>query len=65
MKTKFTFTYNSRGYMLYGNGKPLGGARSMPSGRRRAWQSIRADLKMHAESARREIAALEIGRAHV
>lgn len=47
------------GYMIYADGKPLGGACSGGTstrtswGSRRSWQAVAADRKMHAETARR------------
>lgn len=59
LKTGWTYTSDSLGYMLFLDGKPQGGARSMGTytttydGRRRSWQARRADAKMHAETAAR------------
>ena len=64
----FTYEADSLGYMIYCNGKPLGGARSAGTrthtswGSRRSWQAVRADSKMHAETARRECDELTQGR---
>lgn len=63
----FTYTSDSLGYMIYCNGKPLGGARSSGTATRtswntrRAWQNIRADLKMFVETARRTCEELSAG----
>ena len=57
---KWTYTYDSCGYMLFCDGKPQGGARTLGTathtsdGRRRAWQHRRADLKANGETAKRE-----------
>ena len=54
---RWTFTSDSCGYMLYLDGKPQGGARTLGTathtsdGRRRAWQHIRADIKMFHDEA--------------
>lgn len=56
----WTYTSNSCGYMLYKDGKPMGGAgtNSTPThtkdGRIRHWQHRRADAKMFAEIGQRE-----------
>jgi hypothetical protein len=55
----WTFTSDSCGYMLYRNGAPQGGARTLGTathtsdGRIRTWQVRKADIKMHAETAAR------------
>jgi hypothetical protein len=53
----WTFTSDSTGYMLFLNGKPMGGAGTLKTQtynpRRRAWQHIRADAKMYREQAAR------------
>lgn len=60
MTGPWTFTSDSCGYMLYRNGIPQGGARSLGTashtsdGRVRHWKHRRADVKMHAETAQRE-----------
>ena len=57
--SRWTYTSNSCGYMLYLDGKPQGGAGTLGSrthtsdGRRRHWTHIKADIKMHADTARR------------
>jgi hypothetical protein len=64
----FTFTSDSCGYMLYFNGNPIGGARTLgtatrtSSGTKRHWRNIAKDRVMHAETARRECAELIAGR---
>lgn len=56
----WTFKSDSLGYMLFKDGEPQGGARSLGSyshtsdGRVRHWKHRRADAKMHAETAQRE-----------
>ena len=63
----FTFTSSSTGYMIFCNGRPLGGAGTAGTathtswGSRRAWQAVRADRKMHAERARRTCDELAAG----
>lgn len=60
----WTYTADSLGYMLYKDGKPVRGARSMGSysrtrdGRVRHWKHQIADAKMHKETAERECARL-------
>ncbi len=57
---RWTFTSDSCGYMLYFDGKPQGGARTLGTathtsdGRLRHWRHRRADAKANAETARRE-----------
>jgi hypothetical protein len=63
MKNEWTFTSDSRSYMLYKKGRMMGGAETLGTkthtsdGRRRSWQAIRADRKMYAEMGRRECEA--------
>lgn len=63
---RWTFTSDSCGYMLYCDGKPQGGARTMGTathtsdGQRRSWQARRADVKLYAETAARECARREV-----
>lgn len=63
----FSYQSSSLGYMIFCNGQPLGGAQSAGSatrtsrGTRRSWQAVRADVKMHAETARRVIGELAAG----
>ena len=62
MPERWTFTSDSCGYMLYLDGKPHGGARSMGTathtedGRRRSWQARQADARDNYETAKRECA---------
>jgi hypothetical protein len=57
--SKWTFTSDSCGYMLYRDGVPQGGARTLGTathtsdGRVRHWKHRRADIKMHHETAER------------
>jgi hypothetical protein len=57
---RWTYESDSCGYMLYFDGKPQGGARTLGTathtsdGRVRHWKHRLADLKMHAETASRE-----------
>lgn len=57
--TGWTFKSDSCGYMLYYNGQPQGGARTMGSathtsdGRRRHWKHRQSDTKMHHDTAKR------------
>lgn len=57
MPERWTFTSDSCGYILYLDGKPQGGAGTLGTathtedGRRRAWQHVRADLKMFHDEA--------------
>ena len=56
----WTYTSSSCGYMLYRDGVPQGGAGTLGTathtadGRRRHWSHVKADIKMHAESAKRQ-----------
>lgn len=58
----WTFTSNSTGYMLYKDGVPMGGARTLGTathttdGRIRHWRNKRADIKMFADQGRTECA---------
>lgn len=60
MKTGWTFTSDSCGYMLYHDGKPMGGAGTLGTashtrdGRVRHGKHRRADAKMYRETAQRE-----------
>ena len=60
-----TFQSDSRGYMLYYRGEPIGGAGTMPrsTGREppKHWRHRRADARMHADAARRQIELLASG----
>lgn len=55
----WTYTSDSCGYMLFLDGIPQGGARTRGTathtsdGRARHWKHRKADMKMHAETARR------------
>lgn len=59
MKKVWTYTADSLGYMLFCDGLPQGGARSLGTvshtsdGRVRHWKHRQADTKAHAETARR------------
>ena len=61
MKTNrvWTFTSDSLGYMLFLDGEPQGGARSIGTvshtsdGRVRHWKHRKADAKMHYDTAKR------------
>ena len=56
----WTYTSNSCGYMLYKDGKPVRGAGTDSTsthtrdGRIRHWRHRQADVKMFAETGRRE-----------
>ena len=56
----WTYTSDSCGYMLFYKGKPVRGARTLGTathtsdGRIRHWRHRRADVKMHADQARRQ-----------
>ncbi len=60
MRHTWTYTSDSCGYMLYCDGAPQGGARTMGTatrtsdGRVRHWKHRRADIKENAETARRQ-----------
>lgn len=60
MPERWTFTSNSCGYMLYLDGKPQGGVRTLGTatntsdGRRRSRQNRKADMAMFREDAQRE-----------
>ena len=55
----WTYTSDSCGYMLYKDGEPCGGARTLGTathtsdGRRRNHRAIKADIEMHAATAKR------------
>ncbi len=59
-KPIWTFTSDSKGYMLFKDGVPQGGAGTMGSethlanGKRRPWQHRRADVKMFHDTAKRQ-----------
>lgn len=54
----FSYTCNTRGYMLYYKGHPLGGAGTLPSDKPMHWRHKRANLHMYKESAEYDIARL-------
>jgi hypothetical protein len=56
----YTFKSDAYGYMLYYKGQPIGGAGTLER-KPKHWRHRQADVKMHADSARREIAQLEAG----
>lgn len=62
---RHTFTYNSTGYMIYRDGKPIGGvgtrgtASHTSDGRKRHWKHRRADLLMYRDQAQRECDRLD------
>lgn len=64
----FTHESTSTGYTILCNGVKLGGAGTAGTpthtrdGRRRSWQAVRADIAMHAATARRVCAELAAGR---
>lgn len=55
----WTYTSDSCGYMLYKDGNPVEGARTLGTrthtsdGRRRARQNVRKDIAMHRDTAKR------------
>jgi hypothetical protein len=62
MNTKpqpWTYTSDSCGYMLFHDGKPQGGARTLGTathtsdGRRRHWRHVKADREENAKTAKR------------
>ena len=56
---KWTFTSDSCGYVLFKDGVPQDGARTLGTrthtsdGRRRHWKHVQADIKMYRETAQR------------
>jgi hypothetical protein len=56
------FTSDSHGYMLTYRSRPIGGAGTMRKGGARNGAMKAADMRMHRESAERDIAELRAGR---
>ncbi len=56
-----TYTSDSRGYMLFKDGQPIGGAGTIARAwekKKRHWRHVRADVKMFSEAGKREAAKL-------
>jgi hypothetical protein len=57
-----SYKANGDGYTLYYGGSAIGGVGTRrPHGTRRHWQHVRADVAMHADSAKRAVKALTEG----
>jgi hypothetical protein len=60
----FTFNASSTGYMILYKGKPIGGASSLPSSKKKHWRHAQADVKMHTETAKLTIRLLLAGEGY-
>jgi hypothetical protein len=58
---QLSYGSNSSGYTLFYRGVPIGGAGAQHTGRRH-WRHVRADVRMYADNAAREVEYLKQGK---